>query len=309
MAEKRLISLDWAMKRLLRSKSNFDILEGFLTELIYKEENEKITDENLKKYLKIEEILESEANQESENDKFNRVDIKLKNSDGEIVIVEIEFSSQYDYFQRMLYGVSKTITEHLKLGSEYGNIVKVYSINIVYFDLGVGKDYIYHGITTFRGMNQNDTLELSTRHKAKFKKRKVSELYPEYFVIKVNKFNDIAKNSLDEWIYFLKNEEIKSNFTAKGLDKAKETLDIMQLKGKELLEYQRYIERRRDEKSYATTKELELQEAREKGKEEGKKEEKIAIAKNLLMQGLDINLIVSATGLTIKEIKKLNTLL
>ncbi len=93
----------------------------------------------------------------------------------------------------MLYGVSKTITEHLKIGSEYGDIVKVYSINIVYFDLGVGKDYLYHGKTTFRGMNQKDTLELSLRHKARFKKKKVSELYPEYFVIKVNKFNDIAK--------------------------------------------------------------------------------------------------------------------
>ncbi len=70
-------------------------------------------------------------------------------------------------------------------------------------------------------MNQKDTLELSLRHKARFKKKRVSELYPEYFVIKVNKFNDIAKNTLDEWIYFLKNEEIKSSFKAKGLDKAR----------------------------------------------------------------------------------------
>jgi hypothetical protein len=87
--------------------------------------------------------------------------------------------------------------------------------------LEVGKDYLYHGKTTFRGMNQKDTLELSLRHKARFKKKRVSELYPEYFVIKVNKFNDIAKNTLDEWIYFLKNEEIKSSFKAKGLDKAR----------------------------------------------------------------------------------------
>ncbi len=309
MPENRLISLDWAMKRLLRSKSNFEILEGFLTELIYKEENDKIEEEESKKYLKIEEILESEANREKENDKFNRVDIKLKNSDGEIVIVEIQFSSQYDYFQRMLYGVSKTVTEHLKLGSDYGNIVKVISVNIIYFDLGVGDDYLYHGKTLFKGINRDDTLKLSTRSQNRFGKTKVSELYPEYFVIKVNKFNDIAKNSLDEWIYFLKNEEIKSNFSAKGLDKAKETLDIMQLKGKDRLRYERYIERRRDERSYAITKEIEIEEAIEKGikqgEKKGQKKEKILIAKNLLMQGLDTNIIINATGLSIEEIEKL----
>ena len=305
MPENRLISLDWAMKRLLRSKSNFGILEGFLTELIYKKENDKIKKEELKKSLKIEEILESEANQERENDKFNRVDIKLKNSDGEIIIVEIQFSSQYDYFQRMLYGTAKNITEYLDVGEDYGNIIKVISVNIIYFDLGFGKDYIYHGKTDFKGMYQDDTLKLSTRNRKKFGKTEPSQLYPEYYIIKVNKFDDIAKNSLDEWIYFLKNEEIKSDFTAKGLDRAKDTLNLMQLEGKEKLNYDRYIERRRDEKSFAITKKLELEESREKGKIEGKIEEKIKIAKISLQQNIDISTIALITGLSISEIEEL----
>ena len=32
--QRKLITFDWAMKRLLRSKANFDILEGFLSELL-----------------------------------------------------------------------------------------------------------------------------------------------------------------------------------------------------------------------------------------------------------------------------------
>jgi len=319
MRENRLISLDWAMKRLLRSKSNFSILEGFLTELIYKEENEKIEKEELKKSLKIEEILESEANQEKENDKFNRVDIKLKSSDGEIIIVEIQFSSQYDYFQRMLYGTAKNITEYLNIGEEYGEIIKVISVNIVYFDLGAGDDYIYHGTTNFMGMNKEDKLKLSTRNRLRFGKTEPSKLSPEYYIIEVNKFNDIAKNSLDEWIYFLKNAEIKSNFKAKGLDKAKDTLNIMQLEGKDKLNYDRYIEQRRDEKSYAITKEIELEESREKGLKEGIKKgikegiekgikkEKINMAKSLL-DVLDIETISLKTGLSIEEIKNLKIL-
>ncbi len=299
MIENRLISLDWAMKRLLRSKSNFAILEGFLTELIYKKENENITDKKFKKYLKIEEILESEANQEKDSDKFNRVDIKLKNSDGEIIIVEIQFSSQYDYFQRMLYGVSKTITEHLKLGENYGNIVKVISVNILYFDLGSGEDYIYHGTTAFKGINRDDTLELSTRNKNRFNREKVSDLFPEYYVIRINKFNDIAKNSLDEWIYFLKNEEIENSFKAKGLNEAKEVLDVLKLQPKDRAVYERKEDNRRYKESLFYTAEI-------KGIEKGKRERDIEIVKSSLEQNIDIDTISLITGLSIKEIQNID---
>ena len=47
----RYIRFDWAIKRLLRQKANFDVLEGFLTVFL----NEKV---------KIIEILESESRSE-----------------------------------------------------------------------------------------------------------------------------------------------------------------------------------------------------------------------------------------------------
>ena len=71
----RYIRFDWAAKRLLRNKANFGVLEGFLTVLL---------GEN----IRILEILESESNQLSPEDKFNRVDIKARNSKDEIIIVE-----------------------------------------------------------------------------------------------------------------------------------------------------------------------------------------------------------------------------
>ena len=99
-------------------------------------------------------------------------------------------------------------------------ITKVISINILYFDLGSGSDYIYKGTTRFVGLHNHDILELNAKQKQLFKKDSVEALYPEYYLIKINRFNDIAKDTLDEWIYFLKNEEIKENFTAKGLKEA-----------------------------------------------------------------------------------------
>ena len=62
--------------------------------------------------------------------------------------------------------MSKTIAEYIGLGDAYSKVRKVYSINIVYFDLGEGKDYVYHGKTDFRGLhNPNDILRLSVRQR------------------------------------------------------------------------------------------------------------------------------------------------
>lgn len=115
-----LVRFDWAMKRLLRHKSNFVVLEGFLSSLF----EEKITICN---------ILESEGNKEEFTDKFNRVDLLAENSKGELIIVEVQNNRELDYFLRMLYGVSKAVTEYISEGDLYEKIRKVYSVNIVYF--------------------------------------------------------------------------------------------------------------------------------------------------------------------------------
>ncbi|MGI9213973.1 MAG: Rpn family recombination-promoting nuclease/putative transposase [Methylococcaceae bacterium] len=202
--KRKLITFDWAIKKLLRSKANFGILEGFLSEL-------------LKDDIVIIDILESESNQEHSDDKFNRVDMKVRNSRQELVIIEIQYDREHDYLQRIFYGVSKAALEHLEANKPYSRITRVISVNITYFDLGSGSDYIYHGTTRFVGMHDNDVLKLSDKQKKLFSNESVSDSYPEYYLIKVNKFDDIAKDTLDEWIYFLKHEEIKEGFTAKGL--------------------------------------------------------------------------------------------
>ena len=167
--DRKLVSFDWAMKKILRQKANFGILEGFLTEL-------------LKFDVKIEEILESEANQETEDDKFNRVDLLAKNKNNELILIEVQHSNEIDYFHRMLFGVSKLITEYIKKGKGYAKVKKVYSVNIVYFALGQGGDYVYYGKTIFRGLHNNkDILKPSQRQKEDFNIEEISDIYPEYY--------------------------------------------------------------------------------------------------------------------------------
>lgn len=65
-------------------------------------------------------------------------------------------------------------------------------------------------------------LELNESQKNLYGKGHIYELFPEYYLIRVNNFNDRAKNTLDEWIYFLKNEEVPDDFSARGLKEARE---------------------------------------------------------------------------------------
>jgi predicted transposase/invertase (TIGR01784 family) len=281
---KKLIRFDWAMKKMLRHKANFDILEGFLSELLVEE-------------VKIKQVLDSESNKETEDDKFNRVDVLVEFASGELVIVEVQNSKEYDYFHRMLYGTSKVITEHIKEGQPYAEVKKVISVTIAYFDLGQGKDYVYHGTTIFKGIHKHDILTLADKQIELYKKNNIHEIFPEYWVIKVGKFGNRVKDKLDEWIYFFKNAEIKNDFSARGLRAAGEKLDEMKLSEKETKEYKKYLKGLRDIASTQHTKMADAQDLIRKGK--------IEVAQNLKQMGFSKPDIKKATGLFDEDIENL----
>jgi len=282
---KNLIKFDWAVKRLLRNKANFGILEGFLSELL----NEDI---------KIKSILESESNKLNKYQKFNKVDLLVKNSKAELIIIEIQNNQEHDYLLRILFGTSILLVNNIDEGMDYSQIKKIISVNIVYFDLGQGNDYIYHGTTQFIGLHTKDILKLTKEQESLYHTANISKIYPEYYVIKVNQFNDIAKDTLDEWIYFFKKDEIKDEFKAKGIKEAKKQLDILKLSDTERKEYENYIEHQRYERSLIVSN-------YKVGKIEGKKETEIEIARNLLKSGVAIEVIIKTTGLSKQEIENL----
>ncbi len=295
MKIKQLIRFDWAMKRLLRNKANFDILEGFLSEL-------------LKEDIKIKQILDSESNKVTNDDKHNRVDILVENSKDELVIIEIQNSKEYDYFHRMLFGASKVVTEHIKEGDAYANVKKVISITIAYFDLGQGKDYVYHGTNVFKGIHKGDILTLSDKQIILYNKTEVHQIYPEYWVIKVSKFGNRIKDKLDEWIYFLKNSEVKDSFSAKGLKEAGEKLDEMKLSDKERKEYNAYLKRLRDIASEQHTKMADAQDlilAEEKGIEIGATNKEIDAVIGFYEIGVSTENIAKALKITIDKVLKI----
>ena len=291
------IRFDWAMKRLLRDKANFAVLEGLMTTLL----GEKMT---------IQKLLESESNQESEYDKHNRVDILAENTKGELFIIEIQNNTEYAYFQRILFGTSKLVTEYINRGQGYEHIRKIYSINIVYFNLGNGTDVVYHGKTEFRGIHNNELLKLTPFQQQKFDVSEVSDLYPEYYILKVNDFNRWSKVPLDQWIYFLNTGEIPDEANAPGLQEAREKLKLSRMSKAELSAYYKHLDNvviLRDNIITARGEgHLEGRaEGRAEGIAEGRAEEKIEMAKKLKAMGVSIDIIMQASGLSAEEIGKL----
>ncbi len=285
MLKDHCIRFDWAIKRLLRQKANYGVLEGFLTVFL----NEKV---------EIVEILESEGNQEAADDKFNRVDIKAKNSKGEIIIVEVQNTSELHYLERILYGVAKAITEHIHLGDTYKEVKKIYSISILYFDLGKGTDYLYHGQNQFTGVHTKDQLVVTAREKNVIVSKNPSEIFPEYLLVRVNEFNQVAISPLEEWMEYLKNGIIKENTSAPGLREAREKLQYYSMSDAERYAYDEHI-------NAVMIQNDVLGGAREEGFMEGMNKERIKNATGMKAAGIPIGTIASITGLSEEEILKL----
>lgn len=287
----RYIRFDWAIKRLLQQKANFGVLEGFLTVFL----GEKIT---------IVELLESEGNQLSEDDKFNRVDIKALNDKGEIIIVEIQNTRELYYLERILYGVAKAITEHISLGESYYKVKKIYSISVLYFDIGRGEDFLYHGQNHFIGVHTKDQLVINTKERNAIVSRLPSEIFPEYILIRVNEFDKVAVTPLEEWMNYLKDGTIRPDTMAPGLGEAREKLKYYSMTPEDRHAYDEHLNAVMIQNDVLDSAKLEgrmegLAEGEAKGEAKGKAEANLENAKKMKAMGIDLEMIRQITGITL----------
>ncbi|MEM9888024.1 MAG: PD-(D/E)XK nuclease family transposase [Bacteroidota bacterium] len=297
---KKLIRFDWAIKYLLRDKANFDVLEGFLGALLEEDD------------LKVIELLSEEGEQIEENDKFNRVDLLVKDSLDRKIIIEVQTTRESDYLERLVFGTSKSVIEHAGIGKSYKNIHKVISVSILFFNLGRGEDYLYHGKTEFIGMNDGKPLLIRRKEKKAANGDRSFQfvdknVFPEYYLIRVEKYQNIVRKRIDEWIYMFKNNEVKEGSEAKNIDKAEEKLAFLNMNTNQKKAYMRFIVDLEREKDILETARREgKQEGRQEGRQEGAYEKAIEMACKLRKMGVLSNeQIAEATGLSVQEINDL----
>ena len=285
MLKNEVIRFDWAMKRMLRDKANFGVLEGLLTVLVGEP-------------IKIVELLESESNQLDRFDKFNRVDIKAVNSKGEIIIFEVQNTREVYFLERILYGASKAITEHISIGEKYDQVKKVISVSILYFDLGKGTDYVYHGQNKFIGIHTHDELKITTKQHNALVTMEAGKIFPEYYLLRVNNFNEVARTPLEQWMEYLKTGNIAQDATAPGLPEARERIRLFNMSEKERRAYEEYINNIMIENDIMdSSREEGWEQGWKQGHHKGKEEKALEIAKNLKRMGLGTEEIGKVTGL------------
>ena len=293
--KRTLVSFDWAMKSILKRPENFEVLEGFLAALLNDED------------IKILEILESESTQRDELDKFNRVDLKAKDSSGKIIIIELQYESEADYLARIYYGTSKIVSEYMRRSYAYGEMPRVISVSIVYFDF-MRDCYAAKSEMRFKDMN-------SERYLSGIK----DDIFAEYYLIQPKWFDDNVKTSLDEWVYMLKYSDIKEGSSAKNIEKAKDALDFAKMTPQEQSDFDYYwniskrsainvkkaaLEEGRAE-GMAIGKEEGMAVGREEGREEGALNKAVETAVKMLARGKPVDEIIEFTGLTKEKIEEI----
>ncbi len=300
----KYIRFDWAIKRILRDQTNKKVLEGLISVLVGKS-------------VTIIEIIESGSNKIRKEDKSNCVDVKAKMEDGEIVIVEVQLSREADFFQRILFGTATAINDQIDMGQDYQVIKKIYSINILYFDFGEGDDYAYHGYMDFHGMTKTGSiLKFNNGNEQKYIRENAKrltppeEVFPEIFLLIVNKFNEVAKTPIEEWMAYLKDGIINDDTTDPGLQEARRKLDFMKMTREEQRAYRDFMV-----SVYSTQDAFETaksdgyaegwEEGMEKGREEGSKNKAKEIARKMKAKNMPIDDIIDMTGLTVDEIARL----
>jgi predicted transposase/invertase (TIGR01784 family) len=307
MADKPLISFDYAIKYLLKDKGGYEIVEGFISALLKSQGY---------KNVKIVALLDTESNKEDSKSKRSLADLIVEDEEHQKYIIEIDRNLQYSFIHKSLFNTSRLIVDNLSEGTDFSKIVKVFHISILYFPVGNGP--VHHGQTIIRDIESNERLTVHITDPKTDKVIDATGILPEYFFISIPLFNGRLEKEIDDWLYVMKHDAVPAQFHSPYMEKVADKLSILKMTPEERDSYYYYMKQiytDRDELYAAIDKGR--KEGREEGKEEGKKEgreqgleegeqklleTKKQIAKNFLLLGLDVQNISQATGLAISEI-------
>ncbi len=287
--------VDIAFKKIFGVEENKDLLISLINSIVSEEDQVKnvtlLNPYNYKSFKK---------------DKLSILDVKAEGEDGKKFNIEIQITDEADYDKRALYYWAKLYTNQLKEAEDYGSLAKAIGIHILNFTSILGVP-AYHNVFHIReketGLLYFKDLELHTIELNKFLEDGKKEL--KDFVGKI-------KSALDMWSLFLSRhdllnkEKLPSNLNDPALKKALGVLEIMNFTDDEWMAYEDRLKwfmiesntlRKYEGKGFA--------EGKAQGIEEGERKKAIAISKNMLSKGMDLETISSVTGLAVEEISQL----
>ncbi|TDG95720.1 Rpn family recombination-promoting nuclease/putative transposase [Cardinium endosymbiont of Culicoides punctatus] len=294
---KDIISFDYAIKYLLKDKNDYDIVEGFISAIIGSQGY---------KPVKIKSLLESESNRESKLLKRSIADAIVEDEQGNNYIIEIDRSYTKSFLHKACFNTSHLIVDHLGSNQKFLEIKKVFHINLLYFSFKDIKSPLHHGKVVFHEIDKDHPIDMHfmDRGMCTFD---AYNIFPEYFVISIPLFDDVIKQELDEWLYVMKHSKVEEDFKSPYMQKVAERLNVLKMSDEELERYNAYMHAVMKEHDYLVSAEAKGKEegekiGLEKGKIEGKIEERYTTALKMLQLNIDIDTIADITTLSKEEI-------
>ena len=284
--EERYISLltDFGFKRIFGTDPNKELLINFLNSLFDGEEVIKDV-----KYL----------NSENVGDVYTErkaiFDVYCENENGEKFIVEMQNAYQTYFKDRSLFYSTFPIREQAPKGSDWNFCLKkVYVVALLNYKMS---DEAFDSSDTIHTIALMDT-----------KTNKVFNTKLMFKYVEVGRFDKTDEELMslsDKWMYVLKNLSRLDNRPAalreKIFSKLFAAASVARFTPTELREYEDSLKAYRDIKNSLDT-------AKEEGREEGREQRNIEIAKKLLAAGMHIDIIINMTDLSKDEIEKLTIL-
>ena len=289
----------------------FDPKEDFVFKMIFgTEENKKLLISLLnsilkgKPYIKDLSLNNTELTKILEPNKSSRLDILATSDDGIKFNIEMQCRKTKNLPTRTLFYTSKLYTKDLKENEDY-NKNKVISIWLFGENVTNRKSAINEAYVTFQ-KNDKDPYEIMTDS--------IRIIYLELYKYVIDNKN--IDDKLTKWVDFLTNpiDLEKKTFEDEDIEQARKTLNYISTDDNERSILDAIQKSRNDFYNDMTAakeegKEEGLKEGKEEGlkegKEEGLKEKSIEIAKNMLKDNVDINIISKYSGLSVEEINKL----
>lgn len=281
---------DVAFKKIFGTKKNKDILIHFLNDMVVFREGKPIVDVTFLKTIQDPEISTK---------KTSIVDILCEDQDKNTYVVEMQVAQHKGFEKRAQYYASKAYVSQMEKGGIYENLKEVIFIAIANFTMFPEKEsYKSDHVILDRENHQHDLKDFS---------------FTFLELEKFTKTKDQLASMIEKWAYYFKHAEDTSEEDLHKIfendviiQRAYEELDRFNWKEEELRAYEAVVKHEMDYQASLDFKfEQGVQKGVEKGKAEGERKALAKVAKNMLKQGLSIQNIASATGLSAKEVKKI----
>lgn len=282
---------DVAFHRIFGTEKNKDILIHFINDVLELKDGDRIQEVTFLSTIQIPEIAAK---------KQSIVDVLCKDENGKQIIIEMQVSPQEGFEKRAQYYAAKAYSGQLNKGKEKGgryiDLKAVIFIAIV--DNIIFKDKIFY---------KSDHVILDKESYA-HDLQDFSFTFIELPKFKITNIDQLT-NIVEKWCFFFKNADKTRETDLHKLigsdmviERAYEELNQFNWTEEELLTYEQETKRVMDNKA---AEDYIVKHAKAEGKAEGEKEKAIVIAKKMLAERFDINIIAKITGFTEKEIKAL----